>query len=306
MKTNNVQQPTNNFLSPSVLQMSWAVLLFAGMNLCAKGLPDIPAMEMVFFRCGISILLAYYWLRKVNIPWKGTGENTLRLWGRGISGTLALYLFFLTVQKLPLATAVTIQYLSPIFTAILAMFFLGEKLRRVQWLFFAISFAGIVLLKGFDSRISWLYLAIGVMSAFLAGVAYVSVRSLSGKEHPLVVVFFFQMSGVLLGGGFTAIQFKMPQGWEWLLLLGVGVLAHFAQVNLTKALQGEKAGIISSLNFFGAIYASIFGWLLFDERISWGNIFAISLVIGGVLLNIWTHAGGDRRLRRYVTNLMSR
>ncbi len=286
--------------------MSWAVILFAGMNLCAKGLSGIPAMELVFFRCTVSVVLAYYWLRKANVPPQGTGKNLGRLWGRGISGTLALYLFFLTIQRLPLATAVTIQYLSPIFTAILAMLFLGEKLRRVQWLFFAVSFAGIVMLKGFDSRTSWLYLATGVISAFLAGVAYTSVRSLGGREHPLVVVLFFQMSGVLLGGAFTAVQFKMPHGWEWLLLLSLGLLAHFAQVNLTKALQGEKAGIISSLNFFGAIYASVFGWLLFGEALTWGSMLAIGVVISGVLLNIWTHAGGDRRIRRYVANLMSR
>ena len=297
---------TNNFLSASVLQMTWAVLLFAGMNLCAKGLSHVPAMEIVLFRCAISIVLAYFWLKKVGVHWAGSPENRLRLWGRGLSGTVALFLFFLTVQKMPLATAVTIQYLSPVFTAILAMIFLGEKPRRIQWLFFAISFAGIMLLKGFDHRISWLYLGIGVLSAFLAGVAYVFVRSLSGREHPLVVVFYFQMIGTLLGGSFTLFNFTLPQGLDWLLLLGVGLLAHFAQVNLTKALQGEKAGIISSLNFFGAIYAAVFGWLLFNERITWGNILAIGLVITGVLLNIWTNAGGDRRLRRFVANLLNR
>jgi len=297
---------TGNYLTPSILQMMWAVLLFGGMNLCAKGLSAVPAMEIVFFRCAISIVITFFWLKQLGILWAGGRENRFRLWGRGIAGTLALFLFFLTIQKLPLATAVTIQYLSPVFTAILAMVFLGEKLRRVQWLFFALSIAGIVLLKGFDPRISWLYLGLGVLSALLSGVAYVFVRSLSGREHPLVVVFYFQMVGVLLGGSFTAVNFKMPQGWEWLLLLGVGLLAHFAQVNLTKALQGEKAGIISSLNFFGAIYAAIFGWLLFHENITWGNVAAIGLVITGVLLNIWTHAGGDRRLRRFVANLLNR
>ena len=286
--------------------MSWAVVLFAGMNLCAKGLSNVPAMEIVFFRCAISIILTFYWLKKVNAHGAGSPENRLRLWGRGLSGTVALFLFFVTVQKLPLATAVTIQYLSPVFTAILAMLFLGEKLRRVQWFFFALSFAGIVLLKGFDDRISWLYLGLGMLSAFLAGVAYVFVRSLSGREHPLVVVFYFQIVGTLLGGSFTALNFKMPQYWEWLLLGGVGFLAHFAQVNLTKAIQGEKVGIISSLNFFGAIYASIFGWLLFNENVTWANVLAMGLVISGVLLNIWTNAGGDRRLRRFVVNLLNR
>lgn len=284
----------------------WAVLLFAGMNLCTKGLPELPAMEIVFVRCALSLVLSYFWLKGLGQSWNGSRENRWRLVGRGVSGTVALFLFFLTVQKIPLATAVTIQYLSPVFTAILAMVFLKEKLRPVQWLFFAVSFSGIVLLKGFDERISWLYLGIGVTSAFLAGVAYVFVRSLSGREQPLTVVMYFQMVGVVLGGSFTAVDFKMPTSWEWLLLLGVGLFAHFAQVNLTKAIQGEKVGIISSLNFFGAVYASIFAWLLFGEKVTLVNVLAMALVISGVLLNIWTNAGGDARLRRSVVNLLNR
>ncbi len=286
--------------------MAWAVTLFAGMNLCTKGLKAVSPMEIVFVRCAISLALSFFWLKKMGLSWSGSPENRWRLLGRGIAGTTALYFFFVTIQKLPLASAVTIQYLSPVFTAILAMFFLGEKQRPIQWLYYAISFAGIVLLKGFDERISWLYLAMGVLSAFLSGVAYVFVRSLSGREHPLTVVMYFQMVGIVLGGSFSVIDFKWPIAMEWLLLLGVGLFAHFAQVNLTKAIQGEKVGMISSLNFFGAVYASIFGWMLFEEKVTFGNILAMALVISGVLLNIWTNAGGDIRFRRFVANLLTR
>ncbi|MFQ5448194.1 MAG: DMT family transporter [Saprospiraceae bacterium] len=285
--------------------MLWAVFFFAGMNLCVKGL-HLPAMEIVFIRCAISLVITLWLLRKIAVLPMGRRDNCWRLWGRGLSGTTALFLFFLTVQKLPLATAVTIQYLSPIFTAMLAMLFLKEKLKPEQWLFFAISFAGVALLKGFDERVSWLYLGIGLLAAFLAGVAYVFVRSMSGREHPLVIVFYFQMVGTVLGGSFTLAKYQLPAGWEWLLLLGVGLFAHIAQVKLTKAIQGEKAGVITSLNFLGAIYASIFGWILFREKVTLANVFAMSLVITGVLLNIVVNAGRGQRVRRFVTNLLTR
>lgn len=286
--------------------MLWAVFFFALMNICVKALPDIPAMEVVFFRCAVSIVLSFVWLRKIGVNVWGQRRNRWRLWGRGISGTVALFMFFVTVQKMPLASAVTVQYLSPVFTAIIAMIFLREKIKPVQWLFFAISFAGVVALKGFDERISWLYLGIGLGAAMLAGVAYTFVRSMSGREHPLVIVFYFQVVGTLLGGAYSLFEFKVPTLYELSILVGIGLLAHIAQVFLTKALQGEKAGIVTSLNFFGAVYAAVFGWLLFGEHITLGNILAIALVITGVLLNITVNAGRGQRVWRFLANLLNR
>ncbi|MCF8245688.1 MAG: DMT family transporter [Saprospiraceae bacterium] len=284
--------------------MFWAVVFFAVMNVCAKGLTDFPAMEIVFFRCVVSILLSFFWLKQVSVSWKGS--HTLQLIGRGLAGTTALYFFFLTIQKMPLASAVTIGYTSPIFTAILAVLFLKEKMKPLQWLFFGVSFLGVVALKGFDPRVTWLFLGLGLIAAAMSGVAYVLVRSLTGKEHPLVVVFYFQLVGTVVGGLFTIFNFKMPQSWDWLLLLAVGLCAHFGQVNLTLAIQGEKVGTISSLNFLGAIFATFFGWLLFNEHLTIGNILAMLLVIAGVLLNIWASAREGAGIRRWVANLLSK
>ncbi|MEK7256300.1 MAG: DMT family transporter, partial [Bacteroidota bacterium] len=293
-----------SILNSSVRQMFWAVVCFSLMNVAAKALPGIPVMEIVFFRCVVSIILSFWWLRRVSVSWRGS--HTIQLLGRGLAGTTALYLFFLTIQKMPLATAVTLGYTSPIFTAILAVIFLKEKMKPVQWLMFGVSFLGVLALKGFDERVSWLFLAMGLSAAFLSGVAYVLVRSLKDKEHPLVVVFYFQLVGTLVGGGFSLVNFKTPQGWEWALLLAIGLLAHFGQVFLTKAIQGEKVGVVSSLNFLGAIFATFFGWLLFHEKITLGNIAAMATVIAGVLMNIWLNAQGGKRLRRFVANLLTK
>lgn len=273
-------------MTQPVRQMLFAVTLFAAMGICVKYVSHLPAMEVVFFRCLTSGVICLFLLKRLRLNGLGEPRNRWRLVGRGIFGAVALWLFFFTVQKIPLATAVVIQYLSPIFTAILAMIFLKEKLKGMQWLFFLISFAGTVLLKGWDERISWYYLGVGVLAALLAGFAYLFIRSLSGREHPLVVVFYFQIMGVLLGGTFTALDFHMPSLFDWSMLLGVGLFAHWAQVALTKSLQGEKAGVVLSLVYVGAIYAAVTGWLLFDEYLTWGNILAIGLIIVGVLLNI--------------------
>ncbi|MEZ4935780.1 MAG: DMT family transporter [Saprospiraceae bacterium] len=282
-----INQPSTTFFTPAVWQMLLAVTLFAAMNLCVKAMPQVPAMEIVFFRCVVSLTLSYFWLKKLGVNWIGKKKIDGCSLGGVFLGVWHLFFFFLTIQKIPIATAVTLNYLSPIFAAIIAMLFLGEKMKPIQWSFFAISFIGAALLKGFDDRVSWLYLGMGVLGALLAGVAYSFVRSLSGKEHPLVIVFYFQIIGVLLGGTFSVADFYIPNAMEWLLLLLVGLTAHFAQVQLTKAIQGERVGIITSLVYVGAIYASVFGWILFGEVVTWGNVLSMGLIITGVLLNIW-------------------
>jgi len=285
--------------------MFWAVVFFSVMNATIKGVEGLPTMEIVFFRCVFSILFSTFWLRHIKVSWQGT--HTLLLIGRGLAGTTALYFFFLSIQHMPLASAVTIGYTSPIFTALLAVLFLKEKMRPIQWLFFGLSFVGVAALKGFDERVSWLYLGLGLVAAAMSGVAYVLVRSLSGKEHPLVVVFYFQLVGTVVGGLFTLFNFQMPHGWDWLFLIITGACAHFGQVYLTLALQGEKAGVVSSLNFLGAIFATIFGIVFFKEHLTMGNVLAILLVVAGVLLNIWVNTkGGTFGIRRWVANLLSR
>jgi drug/metabolite transporter (DMT)-like permease len=284
--------------------MLWAVFFFSVMNACAKAVAHLPPMEIVFFRCIISVLLSVFWLR--NVPLPGLGKHTWQLVGRGLAGTAALYLFFLTIQNMPLASAVTIGYTSPVFTALLAVLLLKEKSHPLQWMFFALSFAGVAALKGFDERVSWFYLGMGLLAAVGSGLAYVLVRSLKDKAHPLVVVFYFQLVGSVVGGLFTLVNYVHPQGWDWLILLTIGLTAHFGQVNLTHAIQGEKVGVISSLNFLGAIFAAVFGWLFFREHITFWNLIAMALVVAGVLLNIWVNAKGAVGIRRFVANLLSK
>jgi len=272
------------FFTPGIRYMLLAVTGFSLMNLFVKLLPGIPPMEVVFFRCLISLLICAYILQRARQSW--IGNRHLLLIARGTSGTLALFFFFVALQKLPLATAVTISYLSPVFSTLFAAIFLKEKVRTIQWVFFGVSFTGVLLLKGWDPQMTNLYFAYGILSAIFSGIAYNLVRTLKETEHPIVIVMHFQLIGTLAGVIFSVHNFKMPQNWEWPGLLAVGIFTQIGQVNLTKALQRERVGIVTSLNFLGVIYAAIFGWALFSEHLTAKSFFAISLVAAGVVMNI--------------------
>ena len=253
-------------------------------NVCVKKVAHIPAMETVFFRCAVATVLCVYGLRRA----KGSliGSNHVMLLLRGIFGTTALFCFFLTIQNMPLASAQTIQYLSPIFTAIMAIFILREDIRAAQWAFYAIAFGGVLLIERFDSRISPFYLALGIISAFCSGVAYNLVRSLRGREHPLTVVLHFQLVGVVVGFFSLFFEWKMPQGWDWLFLFLIGVFSQIGQMFLTNALQRERIAGVAIINYTGLFYAISVGWLVFGEPQGIISLMGMLLVVIGVLLSV--------------------
>jgi drug/metabolite transporter (DMT)-like permease len=265
--------------------MMAAIFFFALMNVCIKKVSHLPAMEIVFFRCFSASLIAIFFLKKDNISWIGSNRKLLFL--RGFFGTIALYTFFITLQKMPLATAVTIQYTSPIFTTLIASILFGEQIPGVQYFFFFVSFIGVAILKGFDANVSTSLLLVGLLSALSSGFAYNFVRSLKGKEHPLVVVLHFQIIGAIVGAVFTFFNWSMPKEGDWIFIILTGVFTHLGQLNLTKALQQEAVGVVSSVNYIGVIYAFIFGVLIFDEQYAIFNIAGAAFVLAGVLMSIY-------------------
>lgn len=276
------EKPT--FLTKGVRAMFLSTLAFFLANVFVKKVAHIPAMETVFFRCLVASALCLYGLRGA----KGAiiGENHAVLFLRGIFGTTALYCFFLTLQQMPLASAQTIQYLSPIFTATIAIFVLKESVRIPQWFFYAIAFGGVLLIERFDARISSFYLVVGILSAFCSGVAYNLVRSLRGKEHPLTVVLHFQLVGLVVGFVSLFFQWETPRGWDWFYLLLVGVFSQLGQIFLTSALQSERVAGVAIINYTGLVYAITFGWFIFDEEQSIMSLAGMLLVVAGVLMSV--------------------
>lgn len=264
--------------------MVLATVLYTAANLCVKALAHLPTQELVFLRSVISLVLTGGWLW-----WNGyslLGVNRKWLLIRGIFGTIGLATFFHTLRFIPIASATVIQYLSPIFTVLLARYFDGQRsMRPVQWLFFATAFAGVLMVKGFDPRINWLYFGLGVSSAMAAGVAYLATMKCRETDHPVGVVIWFHLVAVPVTGGWTAFTWVPPVGNEWLLALAMGLLSVVAQVAMTFALHQGEANVIMPFKYFGAVLAFIFGLLLFDEHLNQWALAGIGLVILSVTVN---------------------
>ncbi|WP_421976491.1 DMT family transporter [Roseivirga seohaensis] len=271
-------------VSKGVKYMLLSTFIFAVMNVLIKYVPNIPAIEIILFRSIVSFLMSGIALKSQKVPLFGNNKKILLF--RGLAGAIALMMFFTTLQEIPLASAVTLMFLGPIFTAILGMWIVKEKVAWVQWLFFGLSFAGILMIKGFDARVSPEMTLLGVGAAFFSGIAYNMIRKLKTSEHPLVIIFYFPLVTLPIVGIYSVFHWVWPVGIEWVVLLAIGVLTQLAQYFMTKSYQSEELSKVANLNFIGIIYALGFGYVLFEETFNLLTYLGMTLVMVGVVLNV--------------------
>ncbi len=260
-----------------------------------KLVPHIPSTQVVFFRSIISFTLSYFMLKRQKVSvW---GNNRKFLLFRGMCGAVALILFYETLQHIPLASAVTIGFLAPIFTTLLGVFIIKEKVYPLQWLFFLTAFGGIVMVQGVDNRIAPVYFIIGVIATFFSGLAQNFIRKLNTNEHPLVIIFYFPLITTPITGIYCLFHWQPPQAWDWVILISIGLFTQFAQFFMTKSIQMEELSKVSIIRYLGIVYALIFGYIFFDETYSIYAYAGMGVAILGVVLNLWYK---QRQVKKYA------
>ena len=196
--------------------------------------------------------------------------------------------FFYILTKIPFASAVAIKYLSPIFATIFAVISLNEKIKPLQWFFFLISFAGVVLLKGFDLRIGIFDLSIGILSSIFGGLLYVVIRKIGEDDHHLVILHYFMAISITLSSYFAFSSWKTPNATEWIGFLAIGTVGFIAQNYFTKSVQvAEKVSLIANLRYLEAAFAVIIGYFVFNESYAMLSFVGLALIFTGLLLSIW-------------------
>ena len=258
---------------------------YAILNLCVKELSYIPALEMIFFRSAISFVICSIGIWQAGVYFFGHNHKWLII--RGMAGIMALWLYFSSIQNMPLASAVAIQYTSPVFTAILATFLLKETMNKWKWLFFILSMIGVFLIKGFDSRLPVLYVLIGLASAGFSAIAYNAVRKLRHTEHPLVVILYFPMVAIPVAGTYCIFNWVSPIGWDWALVLVMGLCTQAGQYCMTKAIQMERLENVTFLNYAGIFFALVLGFLTYGETFGWISLLGMTFVAAGIFLNLF-------------------
>ncbi len=270
--------------SKGMLYMLAATLLFSVMQVFVKQLDYIPYYELIFFRALVSFVLCLGTIKVKKLSLFGNNKKMLLL--RGFFGTASLTCFFYALQHVPLGSTVTIVNIKPFLILVVASVLLKEHFKWQQALFFIISFIGILVIKGFDERISTIGLITILAAAFFASIAHTIVRLLRTTDKPVVILFYFTLVTLPFVTPFTISNWVTPVGIDWISAISLGLITHFAQLLLTKAYQSEKIASVSNLHYLGIVYAIGFGYFFFDEKYTWQAAIGISIILIGIFLNI--------------------
>lgn len=271
------------------MQSLWMILAsfcFAAMGVCVKlASASFSAAEIVFYRAAISLVFMVVLVRFRHIP-IATPHWRFQL-QRSISGFVSLLCYFYAISMLPLATAVTLSYTSPLFLAIYLALFGKTPLRGPVAAALMLGLVGVALLlkPSFhaDQLVGGMF---GLATGILAGLAYYNVRELGelGEREERTVFYFTLFSAVASALWMALYAFHPVDLHGALLLLGVGVSATIAQLAMTRAYQRGKTLVSASLAYTTVIFASLFGMVLWQERLSLSSWLAIALIVASGLI----------------------
>ncbi len=273
---------------PAPVLMVLATFLFATMGVCVKLASELyAASEIVMYRGLVGMVMMAVLVRQQGLS-LATRVPGMHLW-RSISGVTSLCLWFYAIGKLPLATAMTLNYMSSVW---MALFLLGGAVlmgaQKLDWRLMAavlLGFVGVALIlrPTLDQQQLWHGLA-GLLSGMIAAMAYLQVSALGRAGEPeLRVVFYFSMGGCAAGAVITGItegglQTHTLRGAA--LLLAVGLLATTAQVCLTRAYAIGRPLVNACLQYLGIVFSFGYGMLLFKDPLTWLAALGMLLIIG--------------------------
>jgi S-adenosylmethionine uptake transporter len=263
--------------------MVLASFLFASMGVCVKlASADYSPGEIMFYRGATGAVLIWLLARSRGVSLRTTVPAT-HFW-RSLSGVISMFLWFYALGNLPVATAMTLNYMSSVW---MALFLIGGAAMlgsaRVDGRLIAtvlLGFAGVALILRPTIEHDQLWHGLmGLLSGIIAATAYLQVTALARAGEPeLRIVFYFSIGGAafgLLTTLWTGVHGHSLKGA--VLLLAVGLLATVAQLMMTRAYSTGRTLVNASLQYLGIAFSFGYGVLLFNDKVT-------GMALGGMLL----------------------
>lgn len=261
-----------------------STLSFACMNALVKYLVSFPTIQIVFFRALGSLMITFIYLKKQRINQWGNQKQLLIY--RGIVGVTSMILFFWGVHYISVGSAVTLRYIAPLFAGLLAVIYLKEAIKPLQWLFFISAFFGVYLIKNYDASGSNFGVFLVLLAAFFSAVVYILISKIGNKDHPVVVVHYFMLIATLVGGVGSLFFWRSPSLYELILLLSLGIFGFFGQLYMTKAFQNAEAHMVAPFKYVEVIFTMLFGVFILHENYELLHIVGTFLVIVSLVFNV--------------------
>ena len=276
------------------MQALWMLLgaaFFATMGVCVKfGSAHFNSAELVFYRgiVGLVFLGIIAKQKKVSLLTQYPG---MHVW-RSTIGVLSLSAWFYAIAELPLATAMTLNYMSSVWVA---AFLVGGAL--INWkpqdghspwsqgplaLSVIAGFAGVVMMLRPTVEQNQIFAGlIGLLSGLAAAFAYMQVMALGRIGEPETRTVFYFAIGTTVAG-LIGMAFMGVSTWEWehaVWLVPVGVFASLGQLCMTRAYSKGATLVVANLQYSGIVFAALYSLLLFGDNIPFIGWAGMALIV---------------------------
>lgn len=280
-----------------------AFFMFTVMNVFAKLLSaNHSVVEIAFYRnliaCMPFLVLVFVFGRR-DILVIRSKPTVIGL--RAVLGTISLMTTFAAFSLMPMADTTVLLFTSSLFIPVLGVFFLGERVGPYRWAAVVIGFAGVVIMVRPTGDVYTLGIAVAMAAAFMHATLQIVLRYLGRFERPETVTFYFLVIGALVTALPLPFVAVTPTMAEIPLLFGVGLSGAAAQWLLSTAFRNAPAAIVTVFNYSGIVWATVFGWLIWNEWPMPAVLAGGAIVIASNGLMIWRESRigrvGDARIQ---------
>ena len=272
------------------LWMSGAMVSFVGMAIAGRELSDtLDTFQILTLRSFVALLITVFVITRVGWQVVKTQHIYFHIF-RNLFHFGGQFGWFLGISLLPLATVFALEYTSPVWTALLAIIFLGERLNRGRILAIGCGIVGVILILRPGSGVinSASFIVIG--AAFCYAVSYISTKSMTKTEEPLTVLFYMNLIQFPLGLVPASFSWIVPtlSDVPWILVVGAG--GFFSHYCLTRAFEVADTLTVIPLDFTRLPTIAIIGYFFYSEVLEYALLFGALVIFTGNYYNLYQEA----------------
>lgn len=258
--------------------------------------PHVPSGQTVFFRSFFAIPVILVWLAARGDLRHGLATiNPMGHFWRGLAGTTSMMLVFAALGLLPLPEATALGYAAPLLVVIFAAMFLGEEVRAFRLGAVFIGLAGVLIVLwprmtlGTDGATpaQTLGATLAIGAAVFAALAQVFVRKLVHVEQTAAIVFYFSVTGAVVGLMTLPLGWVLPSAREAVLLVGAGLIGGVGQILLTESYRHAEASVVAPFEYTSMLLAIALGYFVFAEAPTGSTLGGAALIVLAGLFIIW-------------------
>lgn len=297
----SIDQQSDNLKGAAILMI--AALGFSLMVALIKLVGErLPVTQILFVRqVGMTLMLLPVLSR--SFPQSLHTQNLALQLLRIVLALMAMLFGFTAVINMPLADATAIAFAKSFFVTIFAVFILQERVGLYRWSAVFLGFVGVMIMVRPGTEGFSLYGIMAIAGAACAGLVMVIIRKLTRIDETHTILAYQAIGVGLIMAVPAFIQWEAPTFSEWLILAAIGVVSYYAQKANVNAFRYGEASLLASLDYVRLLYATLFGWLLFNQLPAPSTWIGAGIII---LASVFTVYREKRRQRRLASDPSAR